>query len=116
MGRAVCSKKPDRPIFGTANPWDENWGKGVGNRHPSGVPWPDRWPIPLQPFPAKRVNLGMIDPAQKEKPVEPTNAQAPSKASNPRQIRKERPAPASQSVGTPDGGGNPGNTGGKKSA
>lgn len=47
----------------------------------------------------------MNDPSQTHKPVEPTHQAPSSSASNPRQVRSERPGPRTQSVGTPDGGG-----------
>jgi hypothetical protein len=45
-------------------------------------------------------------PRDSAKPVEPTSQTPSTGASNPRDIRNERPGPGSVSAGTPDGGGN----------
>jgi hypothetical protein len=41
----------------------------------------------------------------KDKPVKPTHQVSASTASNPREVRAQRPAAGTQSVQTPDGGG-----------
>jgi hypothetical protein len=43
------------------------------------------------------------DPSNQAKPVAPTQPQPSTKATNPREIRQERPDPRTQTVGTPDG-------------
>jgi len=44
---------------------------------------------------------------EKSKPVEPTQQVPSTQATNPRQVRRERPSPGTQSVQTPDGGKGP---------
>jgi hypothetical protein len=47
----------------------------------------------------------VMNPSQpKDKPVEPTNQTPSSKASNPKEVRAERPKEGTQSAQTPDGG------------
>lgn len=66
----------------------------------------------LQPKGTLEVNGCMPDSSQeKTKPVAPTNEPPSSTASNPREVRAERPPPQTQSAGTPDGGGGQGSPG-----
>jgi hypothetical protein len=65
------------------------------------------FPFPKQPNAGLPVQSRMTDPSAKTKPVEPTGPQASSHASNPRDIRAERPDARTQVAGTPDGGDSP---------
>jgi hypothetical protein len=53
----------------------------------------------------------MSSPADKSKPVEPTRQVPSTHASDPRQVRQERPRPGTQAVQTPDGGKGPAGAG-----
>jgi hypothetical protein len=67
----------------------------------------------LQPRHRMRVKRRMDDPSRKEKPVQAANVHPSSEASNPRDIRAEKPDGRTQSVSTPDGRGDTRNHNGK---